>query len=118
MFATPLEYDHFGFDNATQNYLNSQQKAIAANPNANFIRSDVQDRSELFAYLNKSKGIIEEQLISVPSSFKPSVVSTANYVQQVAQLLKSKSKGQILNISGESQVTPSSVVHDNDIEHW
>lgn len=100
MFATPLEYDHFGFDNPTHNYLNSQQKVIATNPNANFIRSDVQDKSELFAYLKKSKNIIEEQLISVPSSFKPSVISTTSYVQQLAQLLKSKSKGQVLNING------------------
>lgn len=39
------------------NYLASQQKVNELFPKATFIRSDVQDQTELYAYLNKSKNI-------------------------------------------------------------
>jgi hypothetical protein len=44
-FATPVEYDHYGFANPEQNYLNAQQEVQKINPNATIIRSDIQDKT-------------------------------------------------------------------------
>ena len=47
------------------------------------MRSDVQDNTELYAYLYKSKKFWEERLLQTPDSFKPKVVGAAFYAQQV-----------------------------------
>ena len=44
-FATPVEYDHYGYTNPEQNYLQSEKIVQGINPNSTFIRSDVQDRT-------------------------------------------------------------------------
>lgn len=43
---------------------------------ASFIKADIQDNTELFAYLHKSKGFLEEKLITVPPSFRPKMVNS------------------------------------------
>lgn len=42
-FATPIEYDHFGYENPIQNYHNSEAKVLQTNKNAIIYRSDIQD---------------------------------------------------------------------------
>lgn len=54
-FVTPVEYDHYGFENPVQNYIKSQDKILSINKNASFHRSDVQDGAELISYLHKNK---------------------------------------------------------------
>lgn len=44
-FATPVEYDHFGYANPEDNYNSSEDKVFQINPNSTVIRSDVQDGS-------------------------------------------------------------------------
>ena len=41
VFATPIEYDHYGFKNPEQHYLDCQQKIREKMPSATFVRSDV-----------------------------------------------------------------------------
>jgi hypothetical protein len=83
VFATPIEYDHYGFKNPEQHYLDCQQRIREKVPSATFVRSDVQDTTELYAYLYKSKRIWEEKLLQTPDSFRPKVVGAAFYAQQV-----------------------------------
>lgn len=57
LFAAPIEYDHYGESNPEQSFLDAKQKVLEINANASFVRSDVQESSELYAYINKSKKI-------------------------------------------------------------
>jgi hypothetical protein len=100
VFATPIEYDHYGFNNPEQNYLNSQQRVRAIVPNATFLRSDVQDTTELYAYLYKTKKIWEEKLLQTPDSFKPKVVGASFYAQRVVEALAGEHEGEIVSIRG------------------
>jgi hypothetical protein len=63
---------------------------LAINKNASFYRSDIQDGAEVLAYLHKSKGFIEDILFSVPESFRPRIVSSSSYAENVARALSSK----------------------------
>lgn len=101
VFATPLEYDHFSFENPTQNYLSSQERVLAKNKNAVFLRSDIQDGAEALAYIHKAKGFIEDHLFSVPESFHPKIVSSTNYAEAVASALQGKEFEQVTTFSGD-----------------
>jgi hypothetical protein len=59
--------------------LDSQEKIRQINPNIAVLRSDIQDTTELYAYLNKSKKIWEDKLLQTPGSFKPKVVGAQFY---------------------------------------
>lgn len=89
-FASPLEYDHYGYSNPEQNYFNAQQDVRKINPNATFIRSDIQDKTEFFAYYHLSKNIWEDQLLklSAKKGFAPHLVGAQNYAKIVADTLK------------------------------
>ena len=64
LFATPVEYDHFGFDNPENNYLLAQNKVHEIAPNATIIRSDVQDNTEAMSYINSNKSFPEAKIFN------------------------------------------------------
>lgn len=44
-FATPAEYDHFGYQNPEANYLEYEEIVQKINPNATILRSQIQDKN-------------------------------------------------------------------------
>jgi hypothetical protein len=63
------------------------------NPNATFIRSDIQNELEFLAYLHHPKNFIEERTSTIPSSFKPKVVSSNLFNEAVINALQGGQKG-------------------------
>jgi len=57
-------------------------------------------------------------LISVPESFKPKVLSSSFYAEQIVQALKDKTKGEVTILKGESEKSVQDVVSNKDIEHF
>lgn len=104
VYATPLEYDHFGFDNPTQHYLSTQDKVLSLNKRASVIRSDIQDGAETLSYLHQSKSFVDEILFSVPETFRPKIVCSKTYAETVAQALQGNESGNVVNLSGEEGV--------------
>ena len=68
VFATPVEYDHFGFDTPDGNYLEAQRKVQETLPKATIIRSDIQDKTEAMSYINSSKAFPETQIYNFYAS--------------------------------------------------
>lgn len=88
---------------------------LKINANVNFIRSDVQDASELYAYLYKSKNIWEEQLLKTPDSFRPKVVKSEFFTEKVVDQLSKGSKGEDIVIRGDKEKHYTEVSHNKDI---
>ena len=118
VFATPAEYDHYGFDNPESNYLSAQKKVQEINPRVTIIRSDIQDKTEAFAYLNSSKGFPEAQIHNFYASehFSPKVVSAQHYANIVVQNLLNKASGKTLLVQGNETKKPFEVDHDRTID--
>ena len=114
VFVAPIEYDHYGEANSEQTFLDAKQKVLDINPNASFIRSDVQDQSELYAYLYKSKRIWEE--VTCPDSFRPKVVSSDFLTSVVVDQLATGQKGADVVVRGEKERHLNEVAHNKDIE--
>lgn len=110
-FATPVEYDHYGFANPEKNYLEAQEHVRKVNPNSTFIRSDIQDKTEFFAYYHHSKNILEDQLfkLSAKKGFAPKVASAQKYAELVANTLKERTQGKVLLLQGQTEVTAENV---------
>lgn len=87
-------------------------------PKASFLRSDVQDGTELYAYLNKSKTIWEEKLLTLPQSFKPKVVSSNFYAEQVVSALKDGASGEVATAQGSKEKDLLSVDYNKEIENY
>lgn len=82
------------------------------------IRSDIQDKTELFAYYKSSKNIIEDQLLKISKNkgFLPRVVSAQYYAQVVAEQLQQKTQGKVLCIRGEAEIKPEDVNEDKELD--
>lgn len=66
-FATPLEYDHFGYASPVENYLGAERRVLEINPRATIIRADIQDGNEALAFYNKphyKRSFLENQVFS------------------------------------------------------
>lgn len=102
-FSTPVEYDHYGYANPEQNYLQAQNDVRKSNPNATIIRSDIQDKTEFIAYYHHSKNIWEDQLLklSARKGLSPRLVSSQQYAQVVADTLKNRVQGKVLLVQGQ-----------------
>lgn len=103
-FATPVEYDHFGFQNPEANYLSSHNKVRELAPQATILRSDVQDKNEALAYINSSKGVIDGQFfnLSANKNFAPRIVSSYHYANVVCNTLRDKLVGKSLLVQGKT----------------
>lgn len=101
-FATPVEYDHFGYANPTTTYLEAHNKVIEVAPQSTIIRSDVQDKTETFAYINSKKDFLDGQLFNFFANkpFAPKTVCSYKYADIVANALKDKAEGQRVNVEG------------------
>lgn len=44
-FATPVEYDHYGFANPQANYNEAEKNVLDIAPQSTIIRSDIQDKT-------------------------------------------------------------------------
>ena len=95
--------------------MDSQQRVKEIIPNATILRSDVQDTTELYAYLYKSKNIWEEKLLQAPDSFKPKVVGAAFYAEKVVEALKGEHKGEVVSVRGDKERHYTEVQHSKDI---
>ena len=117
-FATPVEYDHFGFSNPEANYLKAHNKVREIAPQSTIIRSDVQDHNEAFAYINSSKGTIDGQLFNFYSNknFSPKVVNSYHYANVVCNALRDKLTGKSLFVQGGSQKSAGQVGANRDVE--
>ncbi len=98
--AAPIEYDHFGFTNPDQNYLNSKNKVQSIRPQTAFLRADVLDSTETFTYLHKTKSIWQDKLLQVPQSFKPKIVSSSFFASQVVNTLANHVAGGDMIVRG------------------
>lgn len=119
LFATPVEYDHYGYANPEQNYLTAQQEVQKINPNATIIRSDIQDKTEFFSYFNHSKNIWEDQLmkLSAKKGFAPKVVAAQKYAEIVANTLKERTQGKLILVQGQSEVTAENVEFNRTLDN-
>ena len=117
VFAAPLEYDHYGYTSPLQHNHQAHQQLRESAPKANFVSADVQDGTELYAYLNKSKGFFEEKLIDVPSSFTPRVVNSQLFAEKVVEALVGGQKGQSVCLQGEKEVGWKEVAYNRLVTH-
>lgn len=78
----------------------------------------MQDTTELYAYLYKSKKIWEEKLLQTPDSFRPKVVGASFYAQRVVQALSGEHQGEIVSIRGERERHYTEVEHNREIENF
>ena len=117
-FATPVEYDHFGFENPETNYLKAHNKVREIAPQATIIRSDVQDKTETMAYINSSKGFIDSRVFefSANKNFSAKVVSSQYYANVVCNALRDKVVGKNLFVQGEKAKSSYEVGWARDVE--
>lgn len=118
MFATPVEYDHFGFDAPEGNYLETQKKVQEVLPKATIIRSDIQDKTEAMSFINSAKGFPEAQIYNFYASehFSPRVVDAKYYAKLVAKNLQDKVQGKTLLVQGSQEKKPFEVDSDRTID--
>jgi hypothetical protein len=83
VFAAPLEYDHFGVTDPQTEFNGARDAVFKANPNATFVRADIQDSTEFLAYLHHPKNIIEESLFKIPETFNPKIVESNRFSEAV-----------------------------------
>lgn len=76
------------------------------------MRSDVQDNTELYAYLYRSKKIWEEKLLQTPDSFRPKVVSGSFFAEQVVQRLAAGARGSDVVVRGGKERHFTEVAHN------
>lgn len=112
-YATPVEYDHFGFNNPHANYTAAQKKVNEIAPQATIIRSDVQDQTEAMAYINTTYNPI---LRLLSGRFSPNIVSSSHYANVVCNALKNKVKGKNLLVVGERAKSPFEVNYNKTVE--
>lgn len=101
-FATPIQYDHFGYKNPEQNYLEAEKIVQKINSNSTFIRSDVQDKTEALAYFNSDKtNILEKHVFSSKFHFYPRIANASGYADVVCHALANKIQGKRLIVRGQ-----------------
>lgn len=88
-FATPVEYDHFGYANPESNYSKAEQKVFQINPNSTVIRSDVQDSTEALSALKQA-----------PATWKPRIVSAEEYARIVCEAMAARIQGKRILVRG------------------
>jgi len=66
---------------------------MKSNPNASFIRADIQDSSEFLAFVHHPKNIIEESFFRVSDSFNPHISNSEIFTDSVVEALKGTQKG-------------------------
>lgn len=117
-FATPVEYDHFGFDNPDANYMKAHNKVRETAPQATIIRSDVQDKNEAMAYINSTKGVVDGQLFNFYSNknFSPKIVSSYHYANVVCNAMKEKLTGKSLLVQGSQAKSAGEVDSSRDVD--
>lgn len=91
-FATPAEYDHFGYANPESHYTDAEKKVLKINPNSTVIRSEIQESTEAF------KG-----LARFPN-FKPKTASSAEFAQTVCDVMAAKVQGKRILVRGKDDV--------------
>jgi hypothetical protein len=77
-FATPAEYDHFGFANPESHYIDSEKKVLQINPNSTIIRSELQESTEA---------------LKVLPHLQNKVASSTEFAQVVCNLIAAKTQG-------------------------
>ena len=117
-FATPVEYDQFGYQNPEQRYQEAENKVREINPNSTIIRSDVQDHGESVAYINHDKNILDDRLFefSYSQKFSPRIVSSAHYANVVANAMKDRLQGKRLCLLGKEEQNAKEVDFDRSID--
>ena len=106
-FATPVEYDHFGFQNPQANYQEAENRVFEINRNSTVIRSNLQDNNEAVAYFRSNN----------KNSFPFPLVSSTIFAQKVVETLANRTQGQKILVS-DSQTQQQTVrIEANEYEH-
>lgn len=86
-------------------------------PQSTIIRSDIQDKTETFAYIKSVKGWIDGQIYNfkAKNGFNPKVVSSTKYAETVANLMKDKAQGKQILVQGEKSLSENEVEIDRSI---
>ena len=122
-FATPVEYDHYGFENPDHHYRQAEMKVREDLPQATIIRSDVQDAGEAFAYINSKKKLIDQKVYDfyANSNFSPKVVNANHYANVVCNAIRDRLQGKSLLVQGDSPKSSFEVPFNADVdplEYW
>ena len=83
--------------------MHAQDRVRELNPNSTIIRSDIQDKTETFAYIHSSKDFWNNRMfnMSVSPLFRPRIVNTTNYANIVAENMKNRVQGKVLCVAGK-----------------
>ena len=100
MFVVPLEYDHFGVADPEALFKQVQESVFKKNPNATFVRSDIQDSTEFLALLHQPKSLLDERSFTVPYTFNPKIVESSQFTEAVLEALKGSHRGDTNTLTG------------------
>jgi hypothetical protein len=106
-FATPLEYDHFGYADIQRNYLEAEDRVFEINPNSTVIRSNLQDGNEAIAYFRS----VNKANFSFP------LISSSAYVKSVVDALSARTKGERILVETPSSEPINVKIDPSEYEH-